>query len=97
MGAVWVVPRETIAVLWLRNWLFGDSREICGGDAKYFLPRADSWGGVESLNVHPIYTLRDRMSKMEQWAGGILPGMVRMLIGLGYTGNLIANRKRAHT
>jgi hypothetical protein len=58
-----VVPRETIAALLLRNWLSGDSQEICGGDAKNFWSVADREGGVEPLNVPPNYTLQNRTSK----------------------------------
>jgi methionine-gamma-lyase len=56
---------------------------------------AASLGGVESLIVLPIYTSHYRMSTVELEAAGVLPGTVRMSIGLEDPGDLLADLKLA--
>jgi cystathionine gamma-lyase len=56
---------------------------------------AVSLGGVESLNVLPIYTSHYRMGTAELAAAGVSPGTVRMSIGLEDPGDLLADLSQA--
>ena len=68
------------------------ARRFCDR-AKIFLLAA-SLGGVESLIVLPIYTSHG-MSTVELAAAGILPGTVRVSVGLEDAGDLIADLRQA--
>ena len=68
------------------------ARRVCDR-AKIFLLAA-SLGGVESLIVLPIYTSHG-MSTVELAAAGILPGTVRVSVGLEDAGDLIADLRQA--
>jgi methionine-gamma-lyase len=69
------------------------ARRFCDRTKIFLL--AASLGGVESLIVLPIYTSHYRMSTVELEAAGVLPGTVRMSIGLEDPGDLIADLKLA--
>jgi cystathionine beta-lyase/cystathionine gamma-synthase len=69
------------------------ARRFCD-KSKIFLLAA-SLGGVESLIVLPIYTSHYRMGTAELAAAGIVPGTVRMSIGLEDQGDLLADLKAA--
>jgi methionine-gamma-lyase len=69
------------------------ARRFCDRTRIFLL--AASLGGVESLIVLPIYTSHYRMSTVELEAAGVLPGTVRMSIGLEDPGDLIADLKLA--
>ena len=69
------------------------ARRFCDKTRIFLL--AASLGGVESLIMLPIYTSHYRMSTVELAAAGVLPGTVRMSIGLEDPGDLIADLKLA--
>jgi cystathionine beta-lyase/cystathionine gamma-synthase len=69
------------------------ARRFCDRTRIFLL--AASLGGVESLIVLPIYTSHYRMSTVELEAAVVLPGTVRMSIGLEDPGDLIADLKLA--
>ena len=56
---------------------------------------APSLGGVESLVTQPVTTTHHGLSETERVRRGILPGTVRLSIGLEDTGDLIADLEQA--
>ena len=69
------------------------ARRFCDR-VKIFLMAA-SLGGVESLVVLPIYTSHYRMSLEELKAAGVVPGTVRMSVGLEDAADLIEDLRQA--
>jgi len=69
------------------------ARRFCDR-VKIFLMAA-SLGGVESLVVLPIYTSHYRMSLAELKAAGVVPGTVRMSVGLEDAADLIEDLTQA--
>jgi cystathionine beta-lyase/cystathionine gamma-synthase len=69
------------------------ARRLCDR-AKIFLLAA-SLGGVESLIVLPIYTSHHRMTTSELSVAGVLPGTIRMSIGLEDPEDLIEDLRQA--
>jgi len=69
------------------------ARRFCDR-VKIFLMAA-SLGGVESLVVLPIYTSHYRMSLAELKAAGVVPGTVRMSVGLEDAADLIEDLRQA--
>ncbi len=69
------------------------ARRFCDR-VKIFLLAA-SLGGVESLVVLPIYTSHYRMSLEELKAAGVVPGTVRMSVGLEDAADLIEDLRQA--
>ncbi|MGA8073622.1 MAG: aminotransferase class I/II-fold pyridoxal phosphate-dependent enzyme [Candidatus Acidiferrales bacterium] len=69
------------------------ARRFCDR-VKIFLMAA-SLGGVESLVVLPIYTSHYRMSLEELKAAGVVPGTVRMSVGLEDAADLIEDLREA--
>jgi len=69
------------------------ARRFCDRTRIFLL--AASLGGVESLIVLPIYTSHYRMGAPELAEAGIVPGMVRVSVGLEDAGDLISDLKQA--
>lgn len=69
------------------------ARRFCDR-ARIFLLAA-SLGGVESLIVLPIYTSHYRMSTAELAAANVMPGTVRMSVGLEAAEDLVADLRQA--
>ena len=69
------------------------ARRFCDR-AKIFLLAA-SLGGVESLIVLPFYTSHHHMGAAELAAVGIVPGMVRVSIGLEDPRDLLADLRQS--
>jgi methionine-gamma-lyase len=69
------------------------ARRLCDRVRIFLL--AASLGGTESLIVLPVYTSHYRMSRKELAAAGVLPGTVRVSIGLEDPGDLIEDLRQA--
>lgn len=71
----------------------GAARRFCDRVQLFLL--AASLGGVESLVVLPIYTSHYNMNAAELARAGVMPGTVRVSVGLEDTEDLLADLKQA--
>ena len=69
------------------------ARRFCDRVQLFLL--AASLGGVESLVVLPVFTSHTKMSAEELRAAGIVPGTVRMSVGIESAEDLIEDLRQA--
>lgn len=77
--------------------------ELCGGKAAAFdflrrlkiARNAVSLGGVESLACHPATTTHSELSAEEQAQSGVVPGLVRISVGVEHYRDLLADFRSA--